>query len=200
MLKLYGTVHSRSARCLWALEELGLTYEHIPTAIADTRKPEHLKLNPNGHIPVLDDNGFIIWESLAINIYLAEKYGKAPFYPSDAQGHARAVQWSLWAMTELESHFVTIFRARFAPSGQGDEQGARKAAEALKAPFAVLEGVLKGHDYLLGNDFTIVDLNVAAVAGMANLVQLDLSGAPAVQKWIARCTGRPANQKVQTMK
>ena len=56
MLKLYGTSKSRSARCLWALEELGLKYEHVPVEVAKAKSPEHLKLNPNGHIPVLDDD------------------------------------------------------------------------------------------------------------------------------------------------
>jgi len=91
MLKVYGTSMSRAGRALWAAEELGVKFEHIPVAIADgsTRKPEHLRLNPNGHIPVIDDDGTILWESMAINLYLAEKYGKAPFWPSNAAVRAR---------------------------------------------------------------------------------------------------------------
>ena len=80
MIKLYGTVMSRAGRAAWALEELGLKYEHVPISFqGDTRKPEYLKINPNGHIPAIDDDGLIVWESMAINLYLAEKYGKAPF-------------------------------------------------------------------------------------------------------------------------
>ena len=72
MIKLYGTAMSRAGRALWALEEVGQKYEHIPISFGgDTRKPEYLKINPNGHIPCLDDNGTIIWESMAINLYLA---------------------------------------------------------------------------------------------------------------------------------
>ncbi|MBV8450925.1 MAG: glutathione S-transferase, partial [Deltaproteobacteria bacterium] len=97
MLKIYGTWLSRAARPLWAAEELGLKYEHIPTSFrGGTRTPEHLKLNPNGRIPVIDDDGMIIWESMAINLYLAQKYGKAPFWPSHAEARAHALQWSFW--------------------------------------------------------------------------------------------------------
>jgi glutathione S-transferase len=102
MIKLYGTAMSRAGRCLWALEEVGAKYEHVPTAIADTHSPAHLKLNPNGHIPVLDDNGFIVWESMAINLYVAEKYGKSPLWPATVEGRTGVYQWSFWAMTEAE--------------------------------------------------------------------------------------------------
>jgi glutathione S-transferase len=101
MIKIYGTSMSRTGRCLWALEEVGAKYEHVPTPVPQARTPEHLKLNPNGHIPVLDDNGFIVWESMAINSYLAEKYGKSPLWPSTAEGRAGVNQWSFWAMTEM---------------------------------------------------------------------------------------------------
>ncbi len=78
MLKLYGTRMSSAARSLWALEELGLKYEHLPlNTQGDSRKPEYLKVNPNGHVPALEDDGQVFWESMAVNLYLAEKYGKA---------------------------------------------------------------------------------------------------------------------------
>jgi glutathione S-transferase len=79
MIKLYGRSMSRAARLLWAVEELGLKYEHIPTSFTGGRRtPERVKLNPNRRLPVLHDQGLIIWESLAINLYLAEKGGAAP--------------------------------------------------------------------------------------------------------------------------
>ena len=76
MLKIYGTSMSRASRALWAAEELGLKFEHIPVGFADggTRKPDYLKINPNGHVPAIDDDGTILCESMAINLYLVEKY------------------------------------------------------------------------------------------------------------------------------
>jgi glutathione S-transferase len=78
MLKLYGIPGSRAFRNLWMLEELGVPYENVPTHFAngDTKKPEYLKLNPNGHIPTLVDDGVAYWESMAINLHLARKYDK----------------------------------------------------------------------------------------------------------------------------
>ena len=84
MLKIYGTAMSRASRTLWTAEELGLKYEHIPVGFGDggTRQPEYLKINPNGHVPAIDDDGLILCESMAISLYLVEKYGKAPMWPA----------------------------------------------------------------------------------------------------------------------
>lgn len=201
MTKLYGTSRSRSARSLWALEELGVKYEHIPMATTEAKSADHLKRNPNGHVPVLEDDGHLMWESMAINLYLAEKYGKNSLWPSDVAGHGEAYKWSLWAMTEVEPHLIAILRNRMLnPPEQRDEKAAQAAVEALKAPLNALEASLKGKDYLLGKNFTIVDLNVAAVLSWAPMMRLDLSATPTVQAWLQKCLGREANQKVRTLK
>lgn len=62
-----------------------------------TRKPDYLKINPNGHVPTIDDDGTVNWESMAINLYLADKYGKAPMWPAEVQDRGHAYQWSFWA-------------------------------------------------------------------------------------------------------
>lgn len=201
MTKLYGTSRSRSARCLWALEELGVKYEHVAMPTTEAKSPEHLKRNPNGHVPVLDDDGAVMWESMAINLYLAEKYGSNSLWPSGVAAHGEAYKWSSWAMTELEPHLVTILRNRLLnPPDQRDEKAAQAAVEALKAPLRALDESLRGKDYLLGKNFTIADLNVAAVLSWAPMMRLDLSATPAAQAWLQKCLGREANQKVRTMK
>jgi glutathione S-transferase len=202
MLKLYGTSMSRAARSLWALEELGLTYEHVPlNTQGDSRKPEFLKVNPNGHVPTLEDDGQVFWESMAINLYLAEKYGKAPLWPSSVADHGHAYQWSLWAMTEVESHLLALLMHKMLlPKEQRSDKAIAAATEALKAPLKVLDGALAGKQYLLGNDFTIADLNVASVLSFAMLVKLDLSATPAAAAWLGKCLSRPANAKVRGLK
>jgi glutathione S-transferase len=201
MTKLHGTSRSRSARSLWALEELGVSYEHLPMPTTDAKSPAHLKLNPNGHVPVLEDEGVVVWESMAINLYLADKYGKNSLWPSDAAGRAGAYKWSLWAMTEVEPHLVTIMRNRVMnPPDQRDEKTAQAAVEALKAPMNALEESLKGKEYLLGKDFTIADLNVAAVMSWIPMMKLDLSSTPNVAAWLQKCLGRDANKKVRGLK
>jgi len=200
MLKLYGTSKSRAARALWALEELGLKYEHVPVEVAKAKSPDNLKHNPNGHIPVLEDDGRIYWESMAINLYLAAKYGKAPLWPDSHEDRGHAVQWSFWAMTEAEPHLITILRNRILfPPEQRNEQAAIAAVAALEAPFKVLDGALRGRDYLLGKEFTIADLNLSSVLSFALLAKLDLSATPTAQAWLGKCLGREAFKKARSL-
>jgi glutathione S-transferase len=201
MTKLHGTSRSRSARSLWALEELGVTYEHLPMPTTEAKSSAHLKLNPNGHVPVLEDDGVVVWESMAINLYLADKYGKNSLWPSDPAGRADAYKWSFWAITEVEPHLLTLLRNRvMAPPEARDEKAALAAIESLKAPMNALEESLKGKEYLLGKNFTIADLNVAAVMSWMPLMKLDLSSTPNVQAWLQKCLGREANKKVRGLK
>ena len=199
MIKLYGTSMSRAARSLWALEEVGAKYEHVPVGFTgELRKPEYLKINPNGHMPALDDNGTLLWESMAINLYLAEKYGKAPLWPSTIEAHGVCYQWSFWGMTEVETPLLDIFLNK--TKQQADEKAVQANIEKLKTPLKVLDDHLRGSDYLLGKEFTIGDLNVASVMSLAPFIQLDLSATPNVQKWLEKCLGRPANLRAVAMK
>ncbi len=199
-MKLHGTSKSRSARSLWALEELGLKYEHNPVEVPKAKGAENLKLNPNGHIPVLEDNGHVLWESMAINLYLADKYGKPPIWPSTPEGRSDCIKWSFFAITEIEGRLMTILINRlFLPADQRDEKAVQKATDELKAPLKVLDDQLKGREYLLGKDFSIADLNVAAVLSFAPLVKLDMSATPAAQAWLQKCLGRDANMRVRKL-
>ena len=199
MIKLYGTSMSRAARSLWALEEVGAKYEHVPVGFTgELRKPEYLKINPNGHMPALDDNGTLLWESMAINLYLAEKYGKAPLWPSTVEARGVCYQWSFWGMTEVETPLLDIFLNK--TKQQADEKAVQANIEKLKTPLKVLDDHLRGSDYLLGKEFTIGDLNVASVMSLAPFIQLDLSATPNAQNWLEKCLGRPANLRAVAMK
>jgi glutathione S-transferase len=195
MLKIYGTSMSRAGRCLWALEETGVKYEHVPTQIAEVKTPTHLKLNPNGHIPVIDDDGFMLWESMAINFYLAAKYGKAPLWPEAVQDRALANQWSYWAMLEVEPAVVVLLQNMFSPPEKRNPAAAAEASEKLKAPLAVIEQHLGNREYLLGKDFTIADLNAGSVWNIGTMVGFDFSSAPKTKAWLAKLAARPANQR-----
>jgi len=186
---------------LWALEELGVKYEHLPIATTEAKSAENLKRNPNGHVPVLEDDGVVVWESMAINLYLAEKYGQNSLWPPEPAARADIYKWSFWAMSEVEPHLIAILRNRVMnPPEQRDEKAALAAIEALKAPLGVLEESLKGKEYLLGKNFTIADLNVAAVMSWVPMMRLDLSSTPNVQAWLQKCLGREANKKVRALK
>jgi len=198
MIKVYGVPMSRAMRVLWALEEVGARYELVPTHfLTDAHSPAYLKINPNGRIPALQDGDVTLFESLAINLYLARKYGPA-LWPKTIPDEGRAFQWSVWAMTELEEPIITALMHRaFLPEPQREPTKADDAAERFEKPLAVLDGALAGRPYLLGSDFTIADLNVASVLAIAALAHLDLAPAPNAAAWLARCTARPALARAQ---
>ncbi|HXG19507.1 MAG TPA: glutathione S-transferase family protein [Methylomirabilota bacterium] len=198
MIKLYGVPRSRALRCLWMLEELGVPYENVKiNTTGDSRTPEFLRINPNGHVPVLQEDGLTLWESLAINLYLARKYDKG-LWPKTVEDEGRAFQWSLWAMTELEEPILTALRHRvLLPEDQRDPKQVEAAAQRFAAPLSVLDGALAGKSYLLGETFTVADLNVAGVMMLAGAAKLDTSSAPNVQAWLSRCTSRPALARAQ---
>jgi glutathione S-transferase len=201
MLKIYGTSRSRAVRALWAAEEFGVPFEHVPTAVQEARGGEFLKVNPNGHIPAIDDDGTVLCESMAINLYLAEKYGKAPVWPANIGDRGRAFQWSFWGMLECEGHIITVFLNRMMrPENERDEKAVTAAFEALKKPLKVLDDALKDRPYLLGNEFSVADLNVAGVLMLGTFIQLDLSATPKVAAWLEKCTARPALVKARGLK
>src|SRR5919201_5878051 len=136
-LKIYGVARSRAARVLWMAKELGLDYEHVKVdfATGETRTPAHLALNPNGHIPVIEDDGFVLWESMAINLYLAKKYSLGRLYPTGLQDEARAWQWSFWGMTEVERPVLTaLFNRALYPEDKRDAKLADESERQLAAP------------------------------------------------------------------
>ena len=200
MIKLYGVPQSRAGRCLWALEELGVPYELVPVSFTgDNKKPEYLAINPNGRVPALDDDGLILFESLAINLHLARKYGAAQgLWPASADDQSRAIQWSLWAANEVEPHSVGyLLHTRLLPEAMRDAAKAKAALEALPKPLAVLEKALAGKQHLLGGGFTIADLNVATVLALAWMGKaFDGAAFPRASEWIARVHARPAAQRV----
>lgn len=199
MIKLYGLRQSRAMRSLWALEELGVPYEHVPTHFAtDAKKPDYLAINPNGRVPALVDGDLTLFESMAINLYLAKKYDKTGLYPKSAADEARAIQWSFWGMTETESALLQVLMHRmFLPQPQRDEALAKAGEEKLAQPLRVLDGALAGRAYLLGDAFTIADLNLASVLAWALISKVDLSKTPNVARWLGACCARPAFTKAQ---
>jgi glutathione S-transferase len=194
-LKIYGVPRSRAFRTLWLAKELGLDYENVLTDFANngTRSPEYLAINPNGHVPAIDDSGFILWESMAINLYLAKKYGAGSLYPTRLEDEAQTWQWSFWGMTEIERPVLTaMFNRAVYPEDKRDAAAADEAEKQMQAPLKVLDGAVTGTPYLLGSEFTVADLNVASILSWARPARIDLSGVPKMADWLQRCALRPA--------
>jgi glutathione S-transferase len=200
-IKLYGIAGSRALRSIWALEEAGVEYELVPTTFGpDSKKPEYLAINPNGRIPALVDGDLELFESIAINLYVAKKYG-GKLWPASEADQARAIQWSVWGISELEQYLIAILVNRvMLPPDKRDAAAVEAAEKALVRPLAVLDAHLAKRDTLLGDAFTIADLNVASVLSTAKMVKLDLSKWPRAQVWLDACTSRPANLRARAAK
>ena len=200
-LTLYGIPFSRAFRSLWAANELGLDYAHVPTHfMKESKQPDYLAINPNGRVPAMVDGDLVLFESMAINLYLARTYG-APLRVDDPADEARAMQWSFWGITELES---TLLRAMFTALGLfGEEADPAKANETLNKgagrALGVLDRHLEGRDWLVGKDFSVADVNVAGVLNLALSGRLDLSQWGNVKEWLDRCYGRPGAKKTLEM-
>jgi glutathione S-transferase len=204
-LKIYGTAASRTARPLWVAQELGLVYEHIPLPYLGgaTRTPEFLAINPNGRIPVVDDDGVLVWESMACTLYLAERFKSSDGSSLAARTHAERAEilrWSFWVVTECEKNALAfLMHRRLMPPERRKPQLAEEAQRHLSGPLRVLEQHLQTRPYLAGERFTVVDICVASVlAWVAGAAEL-MAQCPRVEAWLQLCLARPAFQAVSLM-
>jgi glutathione S-transferase len=199
MFRIYGAARSRGVRTLWMAGELGLEYEHLDYAPRSpaTKTPEYLALNPNARVPTIDDDGFVLSESMAINLYLAKKHGK--LYPSDAKNEARAWQWSFWETDRLDRQLTTYANNAFVlPEAQRDPAAAKAAWDEIAPALDVLEIALGKSQWLAGSEFSVADLNVAAA--MVRALTFDLGKWPHVREWLHRCWDRPAGKRALAMR
>lgn len=182
MLKLYGGARSRASIPQWYLEELGLPYEFVQLDLAagEHKQPEYLAINPMGKVPaIVDDSGdgdFKLWESGAILLYLAEKYGP----PLSLEQRSELNQWILFANATLGiGIFVETSRAKEMP-----------------VLFPPLNQRFSQHAYLLGDEFTVADVAVGSIlAYMPLMLKLDFAEYPGIKAYLERITARPAFQR-----
>jgi glutathione S-transferase len=204
MLCLYGSARSRGVRTLWMLGELGLPYDHkdyLPRS-AETKTPEYRALNPNGAVPTIDEDGFVLWESMAINLYLAKQAGK--LYPTDAKSEALTWQWCLWETDHLDRQLTTYANNAFVlPEAQRNATLAKSRWEEIAAAMDVLEIALARGEWLVGSAFSVADLNVAS-AMVRVMVTPALDSAVAewqkVHAWLHKCWSRPAANRALAMR
>src|SRR4029077_15926953 len=144
---------------------------------AGARTAEYLAVNPNGRLPAIEDDGFVLWESLAITLYLAKKHSVGRLYPADLRDEAKTWQWSLWALNEVDRgvNIWSLHAVRLPPEDR-DPQNLAEALKVIAKPFGVLDAALAERPYLVGDDFTVADLNVAAVISRA--IDMDLAATP----------------------
>lgn len=205
-LTIYGCYRSRASRNIWLARELDLAFTHVPViqvyrlpdpnapgAPIHTQSPEFLAVNPKGQIPAIDDGGFKLQESLAINLYLSRKHG-GPLAPKDAQEEGLAVMWSLWAATAVEGQALNIqYHMAAYPPEKRNPALVEAALAALPGPFAALDKALaEGGGHIMGGRFTVADINVAEIMRYAKPATQLFDAAPHVKAWLDACQARPA--------
>ena len=192
MLKLYYVPKTRSTRARWALEELGLPYElvRLDPEKGETKTPEHQARHPLHHVPVLETEHGMIFESAAICLHLAVG---SPLLPREgSHDHALVLQWIFFGLTELEpllGKYAGELRKPNRDQGRVDA-----LARKLQRPLEVLETQLTGREWLVGTHFTVADLIVGALLIWAH--SLRLLGEPQhLRDLVRRLRERPAFQR-----
>jgi glutathione S-transferase len=192
-LTIYGIAQSRAFRTIWMAHELGLAYTLKPVHYKQVLKdaPDFAGVNPNLRIPAIDDEGFVLWESMAINAYLAKKHAARGLYPDDAQDEARMMQWTLWAISEVEPwNNQWGFHAMAYPEAERDPAKVTEALQMLERPLAVLDAHLAGNAQMLGERFSVADVNVAGCLYRGLWMPMDAY--PNVKRWLQKTWTRPA--------
>jgi len=194
MPKLYYVPRTRATRPRWLLEELGVPYElvRLDPKKGETRSPEHRARQPLGHVPALEDGDVRIFESGAICLYLAERYGEGKLLaPAGTAARAEAYQWFAFALTELEPPLAEISAEQRRPEGQVDAARIEAAKERFRAAAKAVDGALEGRTYLLGDTFSAADVVLGAVLSWGKFAA-GLDGLPRASEYLARLKARPA--------
>ena len=202
MITIYGSPRSSSGRCFWCLEEVGVPYQAkaINFQAKEHKSEAYLAINPSGKVPALIDGDVTLTESMAINFYLAEAY-KPELLGQTAALKALALQWSFWAISELQPPLINIFIQKvFVPEDKRDAAAIEENMQKLPALLQVLDAALAKNNYLAGSDFSLADLNTASVASICMAVGASMSDYPNILKWLDVLNQRPAFKKYQGLK
>jgi len=204
MLKIYGQPRSRAFRVLWLAMESGIPYEHIPVSITpekpECKEPWYVELNPNARVPTIDDDGFVLWESAAINLYLAEKY-KSPLFPATLQGRGRMLQWAFYTSNDIEPNVIAMLQNRVLfPPEKRNAALADAAETALVGKLRLLEVHLSKHKNFGGDKWDMADFMVASVAYTLYALKYDLAKYPKFGAWLTASVERPAAKEARKLR
>jgi glutathione S-transferase len=197
----YYAPMSSATRVHWALEELGLAYDKIRVDLStgQQRRPEFLKINPNGKVPAIVVEGVAIFESLAILLYLGETYGvDKGLFPAPGTDRAQAFKWMAWGSVTLVETLSRLMRNTSDrwPAEQRNPKAGEAARVELAQLLGILDAALAGRQYLVGEDFTLVDCALATAVPFLSRLGVDLTANANVGTWSGRCLSRPALARV----
>jgi glutathione S-transferase len=197
MLKIWGRTNSVNVKkALWCLDELGLKYERTDAGLQHgvVNTPEYRAMNPNGLVPTLEDDGFVLWESHSIVRYLASRYGKGVLWPMDERMRGVANQWMDWAFTfqgGVRDAFWGLVRT---PAEKRDAQAIEKARVRSGELARILDAALAGRLYVAG-PFSMGDIPIGCEVQRWIRLPMERPKLPNLEAWFERLCARPAFRK-----
>lgn len=197
-LKLYGNPYSRANRVRWALEASGKKYEEETLSLDSdgTGSPQYRAINPNGRVPAIVDNGLILFESVPICLYIAKKYGKNSLYVSSIEDEGLLLQWSVWAMTELEKHNeIASLHLTWFSAANRDARIADGAQVEISRCLSMIEKAITNTGFLVAGKFTIADLIVSEILTGLVHSKVTLNDFPRVKRYLKTNLSQPSAQK-----
>jgi glutathione S-transferase len=192
-MKLYEFPPTRSIRARWTLQELGVPFDAVTVNLiaGEHRRPEFLAINPAGKVPVLVDGDVVLTESIAIVVYLAEKFPEKGFLPADPGARAQAMRWLLFTTTELEQPLWRMAKHKFIyPEEKRLPADIALAREEFVAMAEVLDRHMAGRDFVVGDTVTVADFVLGYTLDWAQIGEL-LDGFPGLEAYRARLYARP---------
>jgi glutathione S-transferase len=199
-LKFYYAPMSTASITELVIEELAVPCEKIKLDIqkGDTKKPEFLKVNPNGKVPVIVHEGTVIFESSAITMYLGETFGvDKKLYPAPGPRRGEAMKWIAWTNVTLGDAVGRFVRntMEWYPADQHNAKAAEAAKKDIGDCLKVLDEALEGRQFLVG-DYTLADTHLNSYVDWLRHLKLDFTPYARLNAWGQRCTARPAYAKI----
>ncbi len=208
MLKLYGQYRSRAFRVAWLCKESGIPYEHVNVTInvegAQSKESWFSAINPNARVPAIEEDGFVMWESAAINLYLAEKYN-SPLWPATPKARGRMLQWAFFTANDVEPHMVSVMQHRVMfPPEKRNTALADASDAALQPRLQVLDEHLAKHKFFGGAPenpiWDMADFMVASVCYSFFAMKYDLGKYPHFQSWLNTSVERPQAKEARKLR
>lgn len=199
MLKIWGRTNSINVqKVLWACVELGLPFERIDAGMqyGVNNTPEYRAMNPNGLVPLISDDGFLLWESHAIVRYLARKHGAGSLCPADPRSAADADRWMEWYSTTLWNHMKPVFwNLVRTPPEKRNLAEVEDNRQKLAGYLAMADAHLAEHEYFAGPAFTMADIPHAVLAHRWFNVPIERPPLPHYERWFKTVSARPGFRK-----
>ena len=201
MIEIYGPPGTSASRCYWALEEMGLPYKRQDFSFqkGDHKSAWFQALNPNGKVPVIKDGELVLYESVAINHYLAEKYAPS-LLGTTLEDKAKVLQWGVWSVCEYQKNLIQLFiQEVFVPKERRDAKLIAACLKKAEPQTALLNEHLRTRNFMVGSEFSLADLHIASVAKIGMSVKIPYERYYNLNRFLMETLSRPAAKRLAEM-